>query len=926
MKGEYAKAVASTQRALEIKERVLPPNDFSLTISLNNLGLFNFQIGNYEKAEALLQRALSIYENSPHHPQYLRISSTLHSLVAIYYLRGDHAKAEWALRRALAVQEQAYGAGSGEVAYTLTVLAEHYRITGDYVQAELLIQRAVALAEKAADEKQPVAGTTLETALLALAVLYIEKGDYDRAEAALERERAILEKLGPDYPADHLDALARVSRLKGEFDKAEQASLRAIALLEKLHGPDHFYVAAPLLSLATLYYQRGEYAKAEPLLQRALAISQKAAGTGEPIAASVLDLLGNVQSAKGEYAKADRLFHEALTLREKLFGPKHPAVAQTLDNLATLSAAKGDGAQALRFQARANEIDEHNVSLNLTTGSERQKLIYLRTLSDKVDKTISLQARFAPGDGRAREQAIALVLQRKGRVLDAMTDSLASLRRHLKVEDQELLGQLNATTAQLSRLVLHGSEHMPPAEQRKRITTLEEQKEKLEAEISRRSAGFYNRPQPVTLAAVRQTIPAGAALVEFAVYRPFDPKRPDNQTAYGEPRYVAYVVRGQGEVQWKELGEAKEIDDAVAALRGALGDPRRKDARHLARALDEKLMRPVRALAGDASQLLISPDGQLNLMPFEALVDERERYLVERYAFTYLTSGRDLLRMQVVRESRAKPTVVADPTFDGPGATQMARVDAARRPGAPGGGRRRSVTAARSLSEVYFAPLGGTADEAGTIQRLFREVNMLTGARATESALKAVEAPRVLHVATHGFFLQDTRTAAADNRPAATRGVNASARIENPLLRSGLALAGANARGAGGEGDDGILTSLEASGLNLWGTKLVVLSACDTGLGEVRNGEGVYGLRRAFVLAGAESLLMSLWPVSDYSTRRLMTSYYENLVRHGMGRATALRQVQLKMIGEGRHPFYWANFIQTGEWANLEGERSEDLD
>jgi CHAT domain-containing protein len=338
----------------------------------------------------------------------------------------------------------------------------------------------------------------------------------------------------------------------------------------------------------------------------------------------------------------------------------------------------------------------------------------------------------------------------------------------------------------------------------------------------------------------------------------------------------------------------------------------------LARAVDEKVMQPVRALAGDAKQLLISPDGELNLIPFEALVDDQDRYLVERYAFTYLTSGRDLLRMQVAREGKGKPLVVANPSFGEPLAVQIARVNTAQKPAARNS-RRRSVTNARNLSEVYFAPLSGTVQEAQVIKSLFPEANTLLGQQATESLLKQNAAPRILHIATHGFFLTDDP---ASSPPASgeTRAINASVKVENPLLRSGLALAGANLRGGGG--DDGVLTAMEASGLNLWGTKLVVLSACDTGVGEVRNGEGVYGLRRAFVLAGAETLVMSLWPVSDYVTREMMAGYYQNL-KHGQGRGQALRQVQLGMLkrkGRG-HPFYWASFIQSGEWANLEGKR-----
>jgi CHAT domain-containing protein len=164
-----------------------------------------------------------------------------------------------------------------------------------------------------------------------------------------------------------------------------------------------------------------------------------------------------------------------------------------------------------------------------------------------------------------------------------------------------------------------------------------------------------------------------------------------------------------------------------------------------------------------------------------------------------------------------------------------------------------------------------------------------------------VIAPRILHLATHGFFQASPPAA-----PAA----------DNPLLRSGLALAGANLSRSGA--GDGRFTALEASGLDLWGTRLVTLSACDTGVGEVKNGEGVYGLRRAFFLAGTESLVMSLWPVSDYITRQMMVAYYTGLQR-GLGRGEALRQAQLLMLHrQDRHPFYWAGFIQAGDWKPID--------
>jgi CHAT domain-containing protein len=307
-------------------------------------------------------------------------------------------------------------------------------------------------------------------------------------------------------------------------------------------------------------------------------------------------------------------------------------------------------------------------------------------------------------------------------------------------------------------------------------------------------------------------------------------------------------------------------------------------------------MRPVRRLLGDARRLFISPDGELNLIPFAALVGERGRYLVEDYTISYLTSGRDLLRLEVRPENRQGPLIVANPTFD------QALTSEARRGGAEakGAGALRSV----DFKQLRFSYLPGAETEARALGVILPGATVLTGAEATEAALKQVSGPSLLHIATHGYFLPDQQQQTS----------------ENPLLRSGLGLAGANRREGGG-GEDGVLTALEAAGLDLWGTRLVVLSACETGLGDVRNGDGVYGLRRALVLAGAESQVMSLWQVSDLPTRNLMVEYYRRLQR-GEGRSEALRQAQLKLL-RGKthnHPFYWASFIQTGDWRSLDGK------
>ena len=503
-----------------------------------------------------------------------------------------------------------------------------------------------------------------------------------------------------------------------------------------------------------------------------------------------------------------------------------------------------------------------------------------------------------------------------------MTDTFAALRqRVMSPRDRKLLDELNATTAQLAQLALSPPVGTPAAENRARILGLEAQKERLEVELGDHSTELRARLQPVTLEAVRSAIPGDAALLEFVVFRPFDPRAERNAEAYGARHYAAYVLRREGAPTGVDLGPVTVIDEATDAMRAALRDPSRSDLQWRARDLDERVMRPLRESIGDATRLLISADGALNLVPFEALVNEHGRYLIDRFAMSYLTSGRDLLRMQVARLPRTEPVIVADPVFGEPASANGER--AIRKPVVLRT-QTRSITTGEDPSTMYFAPLGATAEEARAIKALFPDARLFTGVRATKAAIQQLEAPRMLHIASHGFFLQD---AAGDPVPVATagsasptRGVSANTKVENPLLRSGLALAGANLNHD--RARDGILTALEASGLNLWGTKLVTLSACDTGVGEVRNGEGVYGLRRAFVLAGAETLVMSLWPVSDYIGREMMVAYYTGL-RAGLGRGDALRQAKLEMLKrKGRqHPFYWASFIQSGEWASLDGQR-----
>ncbi|MGH9837545.1 MAG: tetratricopeptide repeat protein [Blastocatellia bacterium] len=901
--GDYAKAETLHQRVLTIREKALGPEHPDVARSLNNLANLNYNKGDYEKVETLYQRALAILEKvlGPEHPD---VAAALNNLAILYNTQGAYTRAELLFQRALAIREKTLGPEHLDVAGSLNNLGILYQDRGDYAKAESFYQPALAIQEKSLGPNHPLVALTLNN----LANLSNDKGDYAKAETLHQRALTIREKaFGPNNPlvATSLDNLALTYRANGEYAKAETLHQRALAIKEKALGPQHPEVALSLTNLATVYGTVGDYAKVAPLFQRALDIREKVLGPEHPLVALSLHNLAAIYSIEGDYARAEPLYQRALAIREKSLGQEHPFVASSLNNLAKLYAAKNEATQAIAFQSRASTVKERNLALNLATGSERQKLAYLATLSAQTDEIISLHVHAAPTNPAARDLAATIILQRKGRVLDAMTDSFTALRSRFNAQDQELLDQLQSALSQLARLVLNGPQRITPAEHQSRIKKLEEEAEKLQAEISRRSAEFRAQSQPVTLAAIQAAIPAEAALVEFFVYRPHNPKftKPDEE--FGAPRYVAYVLREQGAPQWVELGEAKTIDEAIDAWRQALRDPKRREATRLARTVDRLVMQPLRGHLGATRRVLLSPDGALNLIPFAALVDERSRFLVERYEFSYLTSGRDLLRLQVRQPGRQPALIVANPNYG-----ETANV------------RQAAETSATSIAGLNFRALRGTEDEAKALKKMMPAATVLMGDQATEAAVKQARGPELLHVATHGFFLPDLAPPPANSRLRGLDGDVAPINLpaENPLLRSGLVLAGFNLHRSGD--DDGVLTALEATALDLWGTKLVVLSACDTGVGEVKNGEGVYGLRRALVLAGSESQVMSLWPVSDEGTLDLMASYYRALQR-GQGRSAALRQVQLRMLksGDRRHPFYWAGFIQSGEWANLQGRR-----
>ncbi|WP_437667593.1 tetratricopeptide repeat protein [Sorangium sp. So ce1182] len=917
-RGDHARAEPLYQRALAILEKHFGPEHPEVATALNNLAWLHSTRGDHARAEPLYQRALAILEKAlgPEHPE---VATALNNLAGVYDAKGDYARAEPLFERALAILEDHLGPEHPDLAAPLNNLAALYKTKGEYARAEPLFKRAIAIRVSALGREHPDVAVLLDN----LALLYRARGDHAHAEPLFKEALAIFEKaLGPEHPsvANALNNLARLHKDKGDHARAEPLFERALTIFEKALGPEHPSVATLLNNLAELHIATGDHARAEPLFERALTILEKALGPEHPSVATLLNNLAELRSARGDHARAEPLFERALAILDKTLGPEHPSVAGVLSNLAGLRLAQGDVSGAIRMSERAAAIEDRNAATQLSVGADDAKRAYMIPLSWSTEANVSLHVQFAPADDAAKRLALTTIVRRKGRVLDAMAYGLAALRRHPSPEARSLLERLNRINADLSALMLRGPRwpqtgerhagQPSPEQHRALVAHLEAERQQLEDVIGRHSPEVRAELSPIPLAQVQAAVPEGAALVELFRYQPFHPRATSLETRWGDPRYVAYVLRHDGDIVWADLGGARPIEDAVGDLRKALARAA-TDPRPAARALDALVMQPLRRLLGPTRRIMLSPDGALNLVPFGALVDEDGRYLIERHAFTYLTSGRDLVRHRATKPARQGAVVLAGPDYDRPAAPSP--------PSHAGAPSEASVT-------LRFRPLAGAAEEGRAIGRQLPGARVLLGADATEGAIKALRGPRVLHVVTHGFFLpaQSELHASLERLPLdiGSPGPGASGtalpRLGNPLVRSGLALAGANRPSTGN--DDGILTALEASQLDLSGTKLVVLAACETGVGDVRSGDGVYGLRRALVIAGAETLVMSLWKVRDDATRELMQAYYGRLLAGG-GRGEALRQAQLAMLAtpERAHPFYWASFIVSGNDAALDG-------
>ncbi len=743
----------------------------------------------------------------------------------------------------------------------------------------------------------------LVAAFAVLADYHLALGAPERAEEPAKELLERREKMPLPVQLDIADAFIRLGHVYlalGDVGRATPLIERAATVLDKVTSGGHPARISLLSAQAEIAARKGDLTAAEKSYTLASAISEKALGADNYETGRLLARLGNIHEKRVDKDGAYTAFSRASEILEKALGLLHPETSAALNGLARSHVARGNPALALPVLKKAMDNRDRHAARIFGFVSEMQKTRTMEQLRPETELAMHL-ARLLPDNEDAQRLALTAVLRRKGRVLDGMAMSRAALRDANSPDEKILMDQIISLQKQIVALIIRGPQGRSIDDHRAAIRELDAQKQKLEAQESRMSQRRLLQENPITIEEVAAALPKGSALVEYAQTAP--PDQPDSL------RYTAWVLFPDASMRTVDLGFAAPIHTLVETTRRALANSK-SDPKALARKLDEAIMRPIRDVLGKTRWLFVSPDGDLNLVPFGALRDDFNHYLLDTYSFTYLTSGRDLLLGEAIdapEEGGAEAVLFGNPEF---GEKKLGRRRFTQRENeAPARGAR-----ALDLTRVKFTPLEGTAGEIAAIKKTIPSAQVFLGAESTEAQVKAVKHPRILHLATHGFFLPDKPSLTNPDEDAA------AFRTDNPLVRAGLALAGANNLRSGEE--DGVLTAFEAAGLDLYGTKLVVLSACETGVGEARSGEGVYGMRRALAMAGAETTVMSLWQVDDAGTRDLMVGYYDRLLNGG-GRSESMRQAALALKAQPKyeHPYYWASFIVSGDGTALSGKQ-----
>ncbi|QDV54197.1 CHAT domain-containing protein [Rosistilla oblonga] len=974
--GNYPESKQLYEHALDITRNTVGERHPDYAMSLSNLATLHETMADYAQAEQMYRQSMLIIEQTLGLKHSSHISCLI-NLANCLIAMGDYLGAEPYLQRAHTASKQVFPDGHPEIAKVANNLASLKVQLGDFVKAESLYKQALVTTRDTYGEEHP----NYATALNNLALLFGQAGEYAKAEpllrTALEIRLQALGKNHLDY-ASSLYNLADVYQAMGDFKNAEPLYEQSLSLTSEIFGKEHPKVAECLTNVARLYMQTDDNVNAEPLLIEALNITEKVHGREHDAFARILndfahlhELKGDFETAKSlseqvreitsrtlgeqhpnyamalnnlafnhqqqrEFVQAETLFKQAISIQKKTIGENHPSYINSIGNLGSLYLLTGEYAKAEPLIRSALQSNRRSLSDSALIQSERQQLDMANELRQLLDDYLML----AISAEQFEESAYRELLNWKG----------ATLLRQQQIrkagetpETASLFEELQQTASRLASLSRLEIDPLNQDRWQRQLNELTSAKERIEVELSQRSAAFRRVREQITLDDLQAAIPENAVLVDYFAYHRSTPPSEGN---YPNPvnGLLVSLVRKNHPVQLFDLGPIGPIQEKIDTWRRSFGTT--SESLLAGQKLRSAIWNPIDPHLQKTELVLVSVDGALGRLPFAALPGRKpDTYLLEEHRLAMVPVPQMLPSLLKTRPSQRPATrlmVMGDVNYDAnfPG-------DASQSAAAPSS----NAFAARSAGTA-FSHLPGTAGEIKSIQEVFsqwfgttpEQMVSLTKDAATEKQFRdSASEYHYLHLATHGFFAAADKPSALSSE---SKGVLQTpfSREEilrgfNPGLLSGLAFSGAN-RKPELDQDDGILTADEIAALRLDNVDLVVLSACETGLGEVAGGEGLLGVQRSFQVAGARSTVASLWQVGDVATKLLMERFYRNLWEKKMSKLDALREAQLHLLnhpeevldnesfrGDRRvrpaknktqpnrlSPQFWAAFSLSGDW------------
>ena len=960
-KGEFTAAEKWFLEAIRIRGKELGEENPSYASSLNNLAIVYLQMGKPKLTEPLFLKVRAIREktNGKEHPDYLSI---LNNLAYLYNALGEYDKQESFLLEVRAILEKMFGKENADYGQNSGFLGNVYANLGNYEKAEQLLLEAKAICEKNFPKEHPSFAVSLNDlgvlywrmgnyekaellyleaksirekvfgktdpayaeSLNNLAGLYSEMGNYEKAEPLYIEAKTIREKtLGKEDP-DYAWSLVNLAILyddMGNYEKAEPLYLEAKAIREKILGKEHPDYANSINNLAILYSKMRNYENAEPLYLESIASAKKRLGSEHPIYTSYLNNLATLYKDFGKYEKAEPLLLEVKATREKTLGKMNPKYASILDNLAHFYWSARNLKAAAEYVFKANQAQKELLIQSSRYLSEQELSLYSNMFVDGANRFFSF-AQLQKGNAAS---CYDNSLFYKGFLLNAVSQvSKNALSDAVSAEKYNTFKSINSRLA---------AEYSKPLAERQNVPDLEEKANTLEKDLTRTVAGFGAALRQVNWQEVQQKLKPNEAAIEFLHYQFANPNPTDSTM------YAALVLRpGMKQPVFIPLFEAKQLDTLLKAQGKtrpeyinqlyALGNPKKSLYQLIWKPLEQELV--------GASTVYYSPSGLLHRLNLNAipvltptLAQNKNQTLADRYQLIELGSTRQLVMAApktIVDTTNAKNTMAAQLygsiqyEIDS-SATKVAYADLSKNTSTAPRGIDFGL-ADSTLRGGKWTYLKWTEVEINTLELILTDVGLKTDVHkayaATEESFKRIGAdkpsPRIVHLATHGFFFPDPKLKTKNE--SVSNGTNDPVfKIsDHPMIRSGLILSGGNHAWQTGKPfrpgfEDGILTAYEISQMNLSNTELVVLSACETGLGDIQGNEGVYGLQRAFKIAGVKYLVMSLWQVPDFHTQELMTTFYSKWLEDKMSIPDAFRAAQKVMKDKFKEPFYWAGFI-----------------